>query len=140
MKKKSATAKKQPLKGRFIYVVDDEPAALGLIREVLEQAGAVTVGATDPRAMLHLFAHNRPDAALIDVMMPYLDGWQLFDVMRRTALNRRTPVVFLTSTVSEAEEPRFNSAEGSCRVLAKPVNAKKLSGVLEEILAAEEET
>jgi CheY-like chemotaxis protein len=61
--------------GKHILVVDDEPAIRYTLSDVLEDAGYRVVTACDGAEALRVVSRERPDAILLDLMMPVMDGW-----------------------------------------------------------------
>jgi two-component system OmpR family response regulator len=78
-----------------ILVVEDDPTLADFVAKGLEQAGYVVDIATDGRRGLDLAAANRPDLAVIDVMLPELDGLSLIEALRHRGL--RFPVLILSA-------------------------------------------
>jgi len=70
-----------------ILVVDDDPANRELLREFLEAEGLEVVTAPDGRSSLGEFARIKPDLVLLDVNMPFVDG---FEVCRRLKSSTET--------------------------------------------------
>ncbi len=68
----------QSLKGARILIVDDEAANVRLLERLLQREGYTTVtSTTDARQALPLYTTFRPDLVLLDLAMPYLDGFQV---------------------------------------------------------------
>lgn len=89
---------KQGLAGWRVLVVDDEPYNVDLLRFELEDRGLTVVTASDGRGALDLLeAGERPDLALLDVMMPGLDGFQLTRAIRRLPGLESLPIILLTA-------------------------------------------
>ncbi|MDO9347724.1 MAG: response regulator, partial [Anaerolineales bacterium] len=66
-----------------ILVVDDENINLRLVSRLLEMEGYEVVSAQSGEAALHLIEQKRPDLALLDVMMPVMDGYELCRRLRQ---------------------------------------------------------
>lgn len=77
-----------------ILVVDDEPALRNMVRDMLTQAGYEVLTAGDCREARSLCAAQRPDAVLLDVMLPDGDGFSLMGELRQT---KDLPVLFLSA-------------------------------------------
>lgn len=77
-----------------ILVVDDEPALRNMVRDMLTQAGYEVLTAGDCREARSLCAAQRPDAVLLDVMLPDGDGFSLMGELRQT---KDLPVFFLSA-------------------------------------------
>lgn len=115
-----------------VLVVDDEPDIRRIARLALERVAGwrVTEAASGPEAVASVEA-ERPDAVLLDVMMPEQDGPQTLAALR--ALPGAPPVVFLTAKV-QAEEVARLGALGVAGVLAKPFDPMTLGERLSEVL------
>ncbi|MBI2939337.1 MAG: hybrid sensor histidine kinase/response regulator [Chloroflexi bacterium] len=87
------------LKDRTILVMDDEPEALQLFRRVLASAqpGYRVLGATNGREALDLLRTERPDAILLDLVMPDMDGFRLLEARNQDLALRHVPVVVISA-------------------------------------------
>lgn len=81
-----------------ILVVDDEPANVKLIDRMLQAQGCEhVVTMQDPREVVQRVAEERFDLILLDLNMPYLDGYQVMERLNQLDLPLRPPVVVLTA-------------------------------------------
>jgi two-component system response regulator MprA len=78
-----------------ILVADDEPAVRDALRRVLEGEGYDVLLAADGASALEVFAHEAPDAAVVDVMMPRPDGLEVCRFLRDRG--NATPILLLTA-------------------------------------------
>jgi two-component system copper resistance phosphate regulon response regulator CusR len=100
-----------------ILVVEDEPKTGDYLRQGLMEAGFVVDLARDGLDGLHLGEHGDYDLAILDVMLPRLDGWQVLAALRRTRPDM--PVLFLTAR--DLVEDRVKGLElGADDYLVKP--------------------
>jgi two-component system alkaline phosphatase synthesis response regulator PhoP len=106
-----------------ILVVDDEAHLADGIRENLEAEGYLTDVAYDGEQGLQMLSRSHFDLALLDVMMPKMDGLELCSQLRRAG--RQTPVLFLT-VKGEAEDRVRGFEAGGDDYLAKPFHLKEL--------------
>jgi CheY-like chemotaxis protein len=127
-------AKPISLKGLVVYAVDDESEQVEIIRKALEKEECQVVGTDDPQAMANLLKTNRADLIIADIVMPKIDGWELFRQIRQEPINKNTPVVFLTALAANNEEGLFTQGLGRCRVLAKPISPRRLVADIKEFL------
>ncbi|MEM7081968.1 MAG: EAL domain-containing protein [Pseudomonadota bacterium] len=79
-----------------ILIADDDPTTRLIAREVLEQAGMHVLEARDGEQALDLYLANAPDAVLLDVDMPQMDGLTVCEKIRATETRRTTPVCIVT--------------------------------------------
>ncbi|HEY9246403.1 MAG TPA: response regulator [Candidatus Methanoperedens sp.] len=77
-----------------IMVVDDEPDTVDLVKLVLETEGFEVLTAFSGAECLQKLAFERPDAVLLDIMMPEMDGWEVFKKIRD--IYEDLPVAMLT--------------------------------------------
>ena len=68
--------------GKKIMVVDDEPDTVDLIKLVLETEGFEVITAFSGKECLDKVTLEEPDAILLDIMMPEMDGWEVFRKIR----------------------------------------------------------
>lgn len=125
-----------PLKPRTVLVVDDEEDMRELASVFLEMNGAFQVRTAPSGAdALLQAAEQRPDAILLDFMMPDMDGPETFRRLRADASMRDVPVVFLTAKTGENVARDLKMA-GAAGVIAKPFNPMTLESELQAILEA----
>ena len=119
---------------RRVLVVDDDDA----IREVAQTSLEIVAGwdvavASSGVQALDLAATEPPDAILLDVMMPSMDGPTTFARLQDDARTRDVPVVLLTAKVQPAERRRWEQL-GVAGVLAKPFDPLELPGQIADLL------
>ena len=91
---------------KCVLVVDDDPDALDLAVAMIEQSGYEITTAVNGREALEAISRQRPDAIILDLMLPEMDG---FEVVHRMSLNadwRNIPVILLTARDLSHEERR----------------------------------
>jgi DNA-binding response OmpR family regulator len=108
--------------GSRILVVDDDPDIRGLLRELLERAGAIVSEAVDGREALRMLYGARPELIVLDVAMPQLDGWATLDRVRDMT---DVPVLMLTARDGELEAVRGLRA-GADDYVRKPFGRQEL--------------
>jgi two-component system cell cycle response regulator DivK len=100
-----------------ILVVDDDADARLIYSEYLRAKGWVVVTASDGRAAIDKAMDLIPDAVVLDLAMPRVDGWTALKHLRESSWTAGIPVVVLTA-VSEARDQAFEA--GCDAYLAKP--------------------
>src|ERR1041384_4094806 len=101
-----------------VLIVDDDPDALDLAVAMLGDSGYEIVTATNGREALDAIDANKPDAIILDLMLPEMDG---FEVVHRMSLNpewRAIPVILLTARDLSHEERRALDI-GTARIIQK---------------------
>ena len=117
----------------LILVADDDPDIVALVRVGLERAGMEVMSAPDGRAALALAERRTPDAAVLDVMMPRIDGLELTRRLRAHEPTRAMPILILTAAVQDAAIDAAGEA-GANGHMAKPFSPKALAEVLQDLL------
>src|SRR5262245_24724606 len=83
---------------KTILVVDDEYAILDALRAILEDEGYAVLTAADGKEALELLDKGPvPDALLIDVMMPIMDGREVVEVVRKRPATSTVPVILMSA-------------------------------------------
>jgi DNA-binding response OmpR family regulator len=109
----------------LVLVADDDPDILTLVRLRLEREGFAVVSATDGEAAWELALERRPDLAVLDVMMPRVDGYEVTRRLREHDGTRSTPVILLTARVQEADLQR-GIESGADDYVTKPFSPQEL--------------
>jgi two-component system response regulator VicR len=86
---------------RKILVVEDEPDIADLVKLVLETGDYVVKTVLDPEDAYNQAKMYRPDAILIDLLMPKLDGWAVFKTIRSDSQFADIPIAILTAKSQE---------------------------------------
>ena len=87
-----------------VLVIDDDPLALDLMQATLQSIGLDAVCRLDARAALREIGQHRPDAIVLDLMMPGMDGFEVLDALGRMPQWRNTPVFIWTSMLLTEDE------------------------------------
>ena len=117
----SAAALPRPL----VLVADDDPDILALVCYRLEREGCEVAAAADGEAALELALARTPDLAVLDVMMPKLDGLELTRRLRGHETTRSMPIILLTARVQEPDLRRGIEA-GADDYVTKPFSPQVL--------------
>ena len=104
-----------------VLVVDDDPGIRGFIQMTLRSEGYAVLTAANGAQALDRIAAQRPDAVLLDLSMPVMNGWQLNERIQELGLH--IPVVFMTAGYSARTEAEKHRAAG---YLAKPFEVEDL--------------
>ncbi len=92
----------QDEKRKKILVVDDEPDTLELVKLVLESGGFEAVLASSGAEAIDMVAACKPDLVLLDIMMPDMDGWDVFRRIKET--NPELPIAILTAKTQNIDK------------------------------------
>jgi DNA-binding response OmpR family regulator len=121
---------------RTILVVEDEPQIATLVRDYLEHAGFAVLTAGDGQGALALARARRPDALVLDLGLPRLDG---LDVIRAIRRDSRVPILILSARSDEAD--RVVGLElGADDYVVKPFSPRELVARVRAVLRRAEST
>jgi DNA-binding response OmpR family regulator len=124
------------MSGRKILVVDDDPSIREILSIQLTRLGYKVTTASDGHEAVAAFKADAPDAILMDLMMPRLDGLascQQIRAVEKKSGAKRTPVLFLTARDSTHDKTSA-ALSGGDEFVPKPVSIQELSERLEAVL------
>lgn len=117
---------KDSLHNKTIFLVDDEPELLNLLKTVLAADGFETViTASDVASGLSAYEQHHPDLAILDVALPDGDGFTLCTYLRSLSKGHPLPVIFLTAK-DETSDRLTGLRSGADDYLTKPFSAQEL--------------
>lgn len=121
----------------LIYIVDDEPAIVRIININLQIKGYEVKSASDGREALAALQAETEQIALIlcDVMMPYMDGFELLARLKADENLKQIPVVMLTARSTDSDENE-GFARGADAYLVKPIDLQKLMETVQRFASA----
>ncbi|MGA8046271.1 MAG: GAF domain-containing protein [Dermatophilaceae bacterium] len=114
--------------GAAVLLVDDDRSSLDLMSAYLATSGLRLERATDGLEAVRLAQTLRPEAVVLDIRLPHLDGWQVLDRLRRDPRTAHIPVII----VSVLDERARGLASGASEYLLKPVSREDLLSALEQ--------
>ncbi len=123
--------------GRRIILIDDDPSQSSLLKSYFDKTDAHFVSFTAPDAGLDALQNEHFDLAILDVMMPEVDGWEIFSEVRAMPDYEELPVLFLTCLVSRFEEGKHSDQGRNCLTLAKPVDADRFKAAVVDLLSGQ---
>jgi DNA-binding response OmpR family regulator len=117
----------------LVLVADDDEDIRSLVTFRLERAGYRVVTASDGEHALSLALEHTPDLAVLDVMMPRLDGYELTRRLRQHEATKSMPVILLTARAQEADVERGFEV-GADDYIRKPFSPQELRARVQAIL------
>jgi DNA-binding response OmpR family regulator len=117
----------------LVLVADDDPDIRSLVTLRLEKSGYEVVAAGDGEQALAAALARAPDLALLDVMMPKLDGYEVTQRLRQEEATRHLPVILLTARVQETDIARGVEA-GADDYVKKPFSTSELRDRVQAVL------
>ena len=106
-----------------VLVIEDNPETLDLLEEILLRANYDPIRAEDGLGGLRAAFQSRPDAIILDVLMPRMDGFTVCERLRELT---DAPILFLTGKATETGDVVKGFALGADDYLTKPFRAEEL--------------
>jgi PAS domain S-box-containing protein len=122
-----------PATGHRVLICDDDASVRSVIGSILESQGYEVVLAASGQEAVERAARQHPDAIMMDIMMPGMDGWQTMAALKEKPETREVPVIVTSVLRPMTEGP---SGESIPPWIQKPVDETKLSHTLEQVLAS----
>ena len=119
----------------LILVVDDEPDILMVVQMILRGCGHQILEASTGEMALQLLEHQNPDAVLLDVRLPGIDGLEVLERLRKASIHSVLPVIMLSASSGPSLVERA-SGLGCSGFVAKPFDPEALIRTLNEALEA----
>lgn len=120
-----------------ILLVDDEPDIIEFLQFNLEQNGYKVISANDGEEALRKL-NEKPDLVILDVMMPKMNGYQVFTKIRGIKEFERLPIIFLTAKTSELDEVHGLEL-GAEDYILKPISPMKIIARVNSVIRRTED-
>ena len=119
---------------RRILVVDDEEHLRELVQTCLEDLGGwETLVAGSGEECLQILQTERPNTILLDLSMPGMDGFAVYDILQFEPITRSIPMILLTAKVLPSDQAKF-AQMAVAGVITKPIQPITLTEEVPEIL------
>jgi len=116
-----------------ILIADDEPALVRVLQLHLESRGYEVNVAMDGREALRQLDVARPDLIILDVAMPYADGFEVLEVIRSSPDTRDIPVIMVTAKDKDSDIVQGWRTGADC-YLTKPIDVNELTAFVDRIM------
>lgn len=125
-----------------IVCVEDEPEMIDLVKLILSRQMNPSTGkpryeihgAPNGRAGLELIQQVLPDLVLLDLMMPEMDGWEVYQQMRNNDATRNIPVIIITAKAQSIDRVLGLHIAKVNDYVTKPFGPKELIASVEDVL------
>ena len=120
---------------KHILCIEDEPEMIDLIRLILGRRGFEVSGATGGKAGLDAVRAEHPDLVLLDLMMPDMDGWEVYQQMKADESTRHIPVIVVTAKAQSIDKVLGLHIAKVDDYIAKPFSPQELLSSVEKTLS-----
>jgi|GEM_PF-202545 len=119
--------------GQKVLVVEDELTTIGFLKKVLTGRGFSVITASNGKEALELIESDLPDIIISDVMMPEMDGFELYRSLLQSSRTAEIPFIFLSANNDPAEQLK-GLRMGADEYLTKPLNTKSILETMDRAL------
>ena len=117
-----------------ILCIEDEPEMIDLIKLILGRRGYEVLGATGGIEGARLVRELLPDLVLLDLMMPDMDGWEVYQQMKADQTTRNIPVIVVTAKAQNIDKVLGLHIAKVDDYIAKPFGPQELIDSVERII------
>ncbi len=121
-------------KRRLLYI-EDEQEMIDLVRLILGRRGFEIIGANGGRAGLDAVRRILPDLVLLDLMMPDMDGWDVYQQMKADELTQNIPVIVITAKAQSIDKVLGLHIAKVDDYISKPFSPQELVDSVDKVLA-----
>jgi two-component system, OmpR family, response regulator VicR len=118
-----------------ILCIEDEPEMIDLIRLILSRRGFDVYGASGGEEGIQMIRQMHPDLVLLDLMMPDMDGWEVYQQMKAEASTRDIPVIVVTAKAQNIDKVLGLHIAKVDDYIAKPFGPQELMDSVERVLS-----
>ncbi len=119
---------------RVVYI-EDEQEMIDLVRLILGRKGYQVIGALGGKEGLQLVQEQIPDLVLLDLMMPDMDGWEVYQQMKAGEATRQIPVIVITAKAQSIDRVLGLHIAKVDDYISKPFSPQELLESVERVLA-----
>ena len=119
-----------------VLCIEDHPEMIELIRLILGRQGFDVDGAEGGREGLKAMQENPPDLVLLDLMMPDMDGWEVYRQIKANDQLKEIPVIAVTAKAQGIDRVLGLHIAGMDDFITKPFGPKELVASVEHVLGA----
>jgi len=119
---------------KCVLCVEDEPEMIDLIRLILGRRGFEVKGATGGVEGLKMIREEHPDLILLDLMMPDMDGWEVYQQIKADEKTKGIPVIVVTAKAQSIDKVLGLHIAKVDDYIAKPFSPQDLLSSIEKVL------
>jgi DNA-binding response OmpR family regulator len=121
-----------------VVCIEDEPEMIDLVRLILSRKGFEVIGAPGGQEGLEAIAEMHPSLVLLDLMMPDMDGWEVYQRMKGNPESSHIPVIVVTAKAQGIDKMLGLHIAKVDDYITKPFSPAELLSSVEKVLAESE--
>jgi DNA-binding response OmpR family regulator len=122
---------------KYIICIEDEPEMIDLIRLILGRRGFNVVGAAGGKEGLEKVQAKPPDLILLDLMMPDMDGWEVYQQIKADEKTKNIPVIVVTAKAQSIDKVLGLHIAKVDDYIAKPFSPQELLASVDKVFGTE---
>ena len=122
---------------KHILCIEDEPEMIDLIRLILGRRGFEVIGAAGGKEGLEKVRENPPDLILLDLMMPDMDGWEVYQQIKAEEKTKNIPVIVVTAKAQSIDKVLGLHIAKVDDYIAKPFSPQELLASVDKVFGIE---
>ncbi len=119
---------------RTVVYIEDEHEMIDLVRLILGRKGFNILGANGGREGLDMVRQHLPDLVLLDLMMPDMDGWDVYQQMKADETTRHIPVIVITAKAQNIDKVLGLHIAKVDDYISKPFSPQELLDSVEKVM------
>jgi len=123
---------------RRVVYIEDEPEMVDLVRLILQRKNYEVIGANGGREGLDTVRRLLPDIVLLDLMMPDMDGWEVYQQLKAEESTRDIPVIVITAKAQNIDKVLGLHIAKVNDYISKPFSPKDLVDSLQKVFEGRE--
>jgi len=124
----------QPVSKKVVYIEDD-PEMIDLVSLIVSRRGYQVVGANGGREGLEAVQANLPDLVLLDLMMPDMDGWDVYHQLKGIKSTSNIPIIIITAKSQEIDRVLGLHIAKVDDYISKPFRPQELLASMDRVIA-----
>ena len=117
-----------------ILSIEDHPEMRGLIQLIFERQGHHVISVKSGEFGLEMLKSLRPDVLLLDLMLPDVDGWEIYSQMKEDEELAQVPVIIVSARSASQDAKRGRKVIGNDRYVEKPFEISNLISIVNDAL------
>jgi DNA-binding response OmpR family regulator len=122
---------------KHIICIEDEPEMIDLIRLILGRRGFNVIGAAGGKEGLEKVKQEPPDLILLDLMMPDMDGWEVYQQIKADEKTKNIPVIVVTAKAQSIDKVLGLHIAKVDDYIAKPFSPQELLASVDKVFGTE---
>jgi two-component system response regulator VicR len=123
------------INSKLITCIDDDQEMIDLIQLILSRHGFKVNRACGGAAGLALIHREKPELILLDLMMPDMDGWEVYQLIKADVTTKDIPVIIVTAKAQSIDKVLGLHIAKVDDYIAKPFSPKELLDSIESVMA-----